>query len=179
VSANVSLPDPAGTTVVRVETTEQLRTAVVSAARDADAVVMAAAPADSRPAAFVASKIKKRDDGGAPVVELVQTPDILAELSADRARSGQVVVGFAAETGDETGDVLDLGRAKARRKGADLMAVNQVGTAAGFGDVPNTVTVLDAAGEVVGHGAGSKDDVADALLDLVAARLAGATTIDR
>src|SRR3954463_7636958 len=86
VAANVSLPDPAGVKVVRVKTTEELRDAVVSAAGSADAVVMAAAPADFRPVSTTATKIKKIDgpdgpDGSAPSLELTQTPDILAEIS--------------------------------------------------------------------------------------------------
>src|SRR5829696_9581133 len=78
VSANVSLPDPAGVSVVRVETTEQLRDSVLAATATADAVVMAAAPADFRPTAVSDAKIKKADDGSAPAIELVQNPDILA-----------------------------------------------------------------------------------------------------
>ena len=103
VSANVSLPDPAGVKVVRVETTGQLRDEIVAAAGSADAVVMAAAPADFRPTSTSGSKIKKSDDGSAPVVELTQNPDILREISTHRTREGSVIVGFAAETGDETG----------------------------------------------------------------------------
>src|SRR5690606_28017684 len=76
------------------------------------------------------------------------------------------------ETGDEHGSVLDHGRAKARRKGADLLAVNAVGAGTGFGDVPNAVVVLDAAGEVVTEASGSKTDVARGLLDAVVALLA-------
>ena len=103
VAANVSLPDPAGVKVVRVETTEELRDAVISAAGSADAMVMAAAPADFRPVSTTETKIKKNADGSAQSLELTQTPDILAELAHDRVRPGQVVVGFAAETGDDTG----------------------------------------------------------------------------
>ncbi len=101
VAANVALPDPAGAKVVRVETTAELREAVVSAAATADAVVMAAAPADFRPGAVSEAKIKKADDGSAPVIALEQNPDILAELARERVRAGTVVVGFAAETGDD------------------------------------------------------------------------------
>ena len=88
VAANVSLPDPAGVKVVRVETTEELRDAVVSAAGSADAVVMAAAPADFRPVSTSEAKIKKAGDA-APTLELTQTPDILAELSHDRPGPGR------------------------------------------------------------------------------------------
>src|SRR6476660_2700895 len=77
VSANVTLPDPAGVKVVRVETTAQLRQEVVAAAASADAVVMAAAPADFRPTAVSGAKIKKAADGSAPAIELAQIPAIL------------------------------------------------------------------------------------------------------
>ena len=181
VAANVDdglLPDHPAVAVRQVETTLELRDAVREAGAAADVVVMAAAVADFRPATTTAHKIKKTSSGPAPI-ELETNPDILAELAADRLRDGQVVVGFAAETGDETGDVLTHGRAKARRKGADLLAVNEVGVGRGFGDVPNEVTILDAEGTVVGRGSGSKDDVADAVWDAVAARLRAATTIER
>ena len=102
VAANTALADPAGVKVVRVETTEQLRTEVLAAAASADAVVMAAAPADFRPTSVSESKIKKADDGSAPQLELTQNPDILHELSTTRPRAGAVIVGFAAETGDAT-----------------------------------------------------------------------------
>src|SRR6478735_1144765 len=84
VAANVALPDPAGVKVVRVETTAELRQEVLAAAAAADAVVMAAAPADFRPVETSDAKIKKAEDGSAPAIELTQNPDILRELSADR-----------------------------------------------------------------------------------------------
>src|SRR5699024_5121770 len=115
--------------------THQMRDAVRAQAVHADAVVMAAAVADFRPI-LSEHKIKKTGAGPAPI-ELRTNPDILAELAGERLSPGQVVVGFAAETGDEHGDVLTHGRAKARRKQADLLAVNQVGAGTGFGDVPN------------------------------------------
>ncbi|NMR20184.1 bifunctional phosphopantothenoylcysteine decarboxylase/phosphopantothenate--cysteine ligase CoaBC [Cellulomonas fimi] len=167
VAANVALEPPAGVDVVHVESTAQLREAVRTAAKDADAVVMAAAVADFRPRATAAHKLKKRDDGVVEPIVLEANPDILAELAADRLRPGQVVVGFAAETGDASGDVLAHGRAKARRKGADLLAVNAVGEGLGFGTADNAVTVLDASGAVVATSAGSKEAVADALWDAV------------
>ncbi|MEE6296069.1 bifunctional phosphopantothenoylcysteine decarboxylase/phosphopantothenate synthase [Georgenia wangjunii] len=159
----------AGATVADVETTAELRDAVRRHAAQADVVVMAAAVADFRPATAAESKIKK-DGSGRLRLELVETPDILAELAADRPHAGLVVVGFGAETGTAA-EVLDLGRAKARRKGADLLAVNAVGEGRGFGDVVNEITVLDADGEVVGRGAGTKAEVAAALWDLVVPQL--------
>lgn len=171
VAANLTVRPPAGVHVVPVETTAQLRDAVRTAAADADVVVMAAAVADFRPAVDEAHKIKKQADGAVPPLALVQNPDVLAELVTDPVRPGQVVVGFAAETGDADGDVLHHGRAKAIRKGADLLAVNAVGAGRGFGTDDNAVTVLDAAGEVVSRVEGSKDAVADGLWDAVVVRL--------
>ena len=167
VAANVGLPAGPGVAVVPVETTEQLRDAVRAAATNADAVVMAAAVADFRPAAVAAAKIKKEPGAPAPSLQLVRTPDVLAELATQRLRPGQVVVGFAAETGDADGDVLAHGRAKARRKGADLLVVNAVGEGLGFGTADNDVVILDAAGEEVARAAGTKDQVAHAVWDAI------------
>jgi phosphopantothenoylcysteine decarboxylase/phosphopantothenate--cysteine ligase len=153
--------------VVRVGTTAELREAVRAAAKDADAVVMAAAVSDFRPVSPAADKIKKRADGVAPTIELVENPDVLAELARDRLREGQVVVGFAAETGDAGGTVLEHGVAKARRKGADLLVVNAVGERLGFGTDTNDVVVVDATGNVVARAGGTKDEVAHAVWDAV------------
>ncbi|WP_231252313.1 bifunctional phosphopantothenoylcysteine decarboxylase/phosphopantothenate--cysteine ligase CoaBC [Nocardioides furvisabuli] len=173
VSANVSLPDPAGVSVVRVETTDQLRDAVVAATATADAVVMAAAPADFRPTTVSDAKIKKAEDGSAPSIALVQNPDILAEISHERGRAGAVVVGFAAETGDATGSVLDLGRAKLARKGCDLLVVNDVSGGAVFGSNDNEAVILGADGGVVEVPHGSKTALAHVIWDEVLRRFAG------
>jgi phosphopantothenoylcysteine decarboxylase/phosphopantothenate--cysteine ligase len=171
VSANVSLPDPAGVKVVRVETTAQLRQEVVAAAVSADAVVMAAAPADFRPTGVSDAKIKKADDGSAPAIELTQNPDILREISTDRARSGSVIVGFAAETGDQSGSVLDLARVKLARKGCDLLVVNDVSGGAVFGSPDNEAVILAADGAVRDVPRGSKSALAHVVWDEVASRL--------
>ncbi|MFD5327002.1 bifunctional phosphopantothenoylcysteine decarboxylase/phosphopantothenate--cysteine ligase CoaBC [Streptomyces sp. NPDC127092] len=167
IEANTGLPDPAGVDVVRVGTAVQLREAVLKAAADADAVVMAAAVADFRPAAYAPGKIKKADDGGAPTVELVRNPDILAEISADRALPGQVVVGFAAETDD----VLANGRQKLRRKGCDLLVVNEVGERKTFGSEENEAVVLAADGAETPVPYGPKEALAETVWDLVLPRL--------
>jgi phosphopantothenoylcysteine decarboxylase/phosphopantothenate--cysteine ligase len=172
VAANVSLPDPAGVKVVAVETTAALRDAVLAAASAADVVVMAAAPADFRPASVSEAKIKKSADGAVPSLELTQNPDILAELSAHRATPGQVVVGFAAETGDATGTVLELGAAKLARKGCDLLVVNDVSGGAVFGRPDNQAVILGSDGSAVDVPRGSKSAVAHAIWDQVAGRLA-------
>ncbi|TXS51445.1 bifunctional phosphopantothenoylcysteine decarboxylase/phosphopantothenate--cysteine ligase CoaBC [Streptomyces sp. t39] len=167
IEANTGLPDPAGVDVVHVGTAVQLREAVLKAAADADAVVMAAAVADFRPAEYATGKIKKKDGVEAPSVVLVRNPDILAEISADRARPGQVVVGFAAETDD----VLANGRDKLRRKGCDLLVVNEVGERRTFGSEENEAVVLAADGAETPVPHGPKEALADTVWDLVESRV--------
>ena len=163
VSANVAMPDPAGTRVVRVTSACQLRDAVVSAAPAADAIVMAAAVADYRPEARNAVKLKK--NGAPDPVKLVENPDILRELSAHRTRAGQVVAGFAAETDD----ALANGRKKLASKGCDLLVVNRVGDGLAFGTSDNAATVLAADGTWTDVPMGPKEVLADVLWDLVRA----------
>lgn len=167
VAANTALADPAGADVVRVGTAVQLREAVLKAAADADAVVMAAAVADFRPAEYAGGKIKKKDGQDPAPVALVRNPDVLAEISADRARSGQVVVGFAAETDD----VLANGRAKLARKGCDLLVVNEVGEARTFGSEENEAVILASDGSETQVPYGPKESLADVIWDQVAERL--------
>ena len=166
VSANVSLPDPAGAKLVRVVSALDLRDAVRAAATEADAVVMAAAVADFRPASRATAKLKKTDEDPPPVA-LVRNPDVLAEISATRARSGQVIVGFAAETED----ALANGRAKLARKGCDLLVVNEVGEQLGFESADNAAVILGADGSQTTVPRGPKDRLAHVVWDLVAARL--------
>jgi phosphopantothenoylcysteine decarboxylase / phosphopantothenate---cysteine ligase len=168
IAANVHLSDPAGVEMLRVGTTEELRKATLSAAADADVVVMAAAPADFRPAGYRPEKIKKTDDGTVPTLDLVTNPDIAAELGAAK-RADQILVAFAAETHD----AMDNGRAKLARKRADLIVVNEVGAALGFGTDDNAATVLGADGTTVELGRRPKDELADAVWDLVTPRLRG------
>ena len=170
VAANVTLPDPAGVKVVHVETTAQLRDAVLAGTATADAVVMAAAPADYRPSVVSDTKIKKADDGSAPSLALEQNPDILAEISHDRVRPGAVVVGFAAETGDAETSVLEMATAKLARKGCDLLVVNDVSGGQVFGSTENEAVVLDASGESLHVPRGSKSALAHAVWDRVVAR---------
>ncbi|MEU9145633.1 bifunctional phosphopantothenoylcysteine decarboxylase/phosphopantothenate--cysteine ligase CoaBC [Streptomyces sp. NPDC048349] len=167
VAANTALADPAGVDVVRVGTAVQLREAVLKAAADADAVVMAAAVADFRPAEYASGKIKKKDGLEPAPVALVRNPDVLAEISADRAREGQVVVGFAAETDD----VLANGRAKLRRKGCDLLVVNEVGETKTFGSEENEAVILASDGSETAVPYGPKEALAELVWDQVGARL--------
>ncbi|WP_018785081.1 bifunctional phosphopantothenoylcysteine decarboxylase/phosphopantothenate--cysteine ligase CoaBC [Micromonospora sp. CNB394] len=166
VAANVALPDPAGVDLVRVGTTEELRDATLATASDADVVVMAAAPADFRPAGYSTGKIKKSGDGVAPTIELVTNPDIAVELGR-RRRPGQVLVIFAAETDDAEAN----GRAKLVRKGADMIVVNEVGVDKVFGADTNAATVIGADGGVHRLPEQPKEALADAVWDLVCRRL--------
>ncbi|MFD1077816.1 bifunctional phosphopantothenoylcysteine decarboxylase/phosphopantothenate--cysteine ligase CoaBC [Longispora fulva] len=162
ISANVSLPDPAGVEVVRVGSTAELRTAVLEHGDDADVVVMAAAPADFRPTKYAEQKIKKAVDGTAPVIELTTNPDIAAELGAQR-RPGRILVAFAAETQD----FVRNAQQKLTRKNADLIVVNEVGNGKAFGTDDNAVTVLTRDGTETTLSAAPKEDIADAVWDIV------------
>jgi phosphopantothenoylcysteine decarboxylase/phosphopantothenate--cysteine ligase len=170
VAANVGLADPAGATMVRVVSAEDLHKAMLEAAAGADAVVMAAAVADFRPATSQQSKIKK-GPGEPSSIALVRTPDVLAELAATRSRPGQVVVGFAAETGDADGDVLAHGRVKLAAKGCDLLVVNEVGPETGFERPDNAAVIIGADGTDLVVPSGPKEALADVVWDLVAQRL--------
>ncbi|MCX4849242.1 bifunctional phosphopantothenoylcysteine decarboxylase/phosphopantothenate--cysteine ligase CoaBC [Streptomyces sp. NBC_00893] len=167
VEANTGLPDPAGADVLHAGTAVQLREAVLKAAADADVVVMAAAVADFRPAEYATGKIKKKDGQEPAPITLVRNPDILAEVAGERARPEQIVVGFAAETDD----VLANGREKLRRKGCDLLVVNEVGERRTFGAEENEAVVLAADGGETQVPYGPKEALADTVWDLVSSRL--------
>ena len=169
VAANVALPYPAGATVIPVTSACQMRSAVLSAAAGADAVVMAAAVADYRPAARSERKLKKAG-GAPPPLDLVENPDILRELAAQR-RPGQILTGFAAETEN----LAENGRAKLAAKGCDMLVVNRVGPGLAFGTSDNAALVLGADGSVTAVPRGPKTALADVIWDLVAARLPALT----
>ena len=175
-AAHMEVPAPAGVEIVQVETALELREAALHAAADSDVVIMAAAVADFRPADVAGTKIKKRDDVADPVINLVRNPDILRELVEvrDAASRNQLIVGFAAETGDAGGDVLDYARAKLHRKACDLLVVNQVGRDLVFGEDTNTVVILSRDGSEPQEASGSKSDVAAAVIDRISAELSRA-----
>ncbi|MCY1238975.1 Coenzyme A biosynthesis bifunctional protein CoaBC [compost metagenome] len=172
-AAHMDVPAPDGVEVVRVETALQLREEALRAAADSDVVIMAAAVADFRPADVSDTKIKKRDDTDDPVISLLRNPDILQELVEVRAanRPGQLIVGFAAETGDAHGDVLAYAEAKLRKKGCDLLVVNHVGEGLVFGQDHNSVVILSRTGSEPQAASGSKDDVAAAVIDRISSEL--------
>jgi phosphopantothenoylcysteine decarboxylase/phosphopantothenate--cysteine ligase len=168
------LEPPAAVDVVPVRTTEEMRRAVIDAAKDADAVVMAAAVADFRPASVAGFKIKKGADEP-DAIPLTRNPDILAELVAEEV-PGRLVVGFAAETGDETHDVLSFGRAKLARKGCDMLVVNAVGAGgsgshSAFEGADNEGWLLGSDGSSTPLPRGSKAALAARVWDAVAPRL--------
>ena len=170
VSANPTLAPPAGVDVVTVSTTEELRKATLEAAADADAVVMAAAPADFRPAVYTTQKIKKIDGEPPAPIALTTNPDIAAELG-QRKPADQVLVVFAAET-VATADALANAREKLERKKADLIVVNEVGADKVFGSDANAATVLGNNGcKTWTFPQQPKEDLADAVWDLITTRL--------
>ncbi|HCN40313.1 bifunctional phosphopantothenoylcysteine decarboxylase/phosphopantothenate--cysteine ligase CoaBC [Rothia sp. (in: high G+C Gram-positive bacteria)] len=177
IAAHVEVELPTGLdTVTRVSSARELREATLVAAQGADVVIMAAAVADFRPADYADFKIKKTDDPGQdPVIHLVRNPDILRELvehrSANRETGPQLIVGFAAETGDESASPLDYGRAKLARKGCDYLAVNTVSATQGFGTEVNTLTILSANGVEPLVTQGTKYEVSEDLLRHVAQHL--------
>jgi phosphopantothenoylcysteine decarboxylase/phosphopantothenate--cysteine ligase len=157
-----TIAPPPAVEVIRVETAEEMRSAVIDRFTAADAVVMAAAVADFRPKAPNDRKMKK--DTGVPDLMLEPTPDILAELG-ERRRSGQFLVGFAAETDD----VEEAGRSKLRSKHLDALVANTVGReGTGFGSETNDATILVAEGPDVSMRPWSKAELAAVVCDLIA-----------
>jgi phosphopantothenoylcysteine decarboxylase / phosphopantothenate---cysteine ligase len=170
VAANAHLDTPSGVVRHDVTTALELRDAVLGLVDDADVVVKAAAVADFRPATVAASKIKKA--AGIPSVELTRNPDVLAELGERRRGSPDptrpLLVGFAAETDDPETHGWD----KLRRKGADLLVVNDVSRPdAGFAADTNDVVILSTDGSRTTVPLASKAEVADRILDAVVGRL--------
>lgn len=176
IAAHLEVPAPHGVELVHASSALELREAVFAHAEGQDALIMNAAVADFRPATIEGAKIKKRDEHSAPVIELVRNPDILAEIVCARGANDQlppVIVGFAAETGDDQGSVLDYGKAKLARKGCELLVVNEVGANLTFGTDSNTVQVLFADGKPAVGAAGSKIEVARVVIGQLAAEING------
>jgi phosphopantothenoylcysteine decarboxylase/phosphopantothenate--cysteine ligase len=165
VSGPSALPLPPGVELQRVESTAELEAAVRSALPGADVLIMAAAPADYRPARSATTKIPRA--GRPPAIELEPTQDILAG-TVDARQAGSVIVGFALETGG----AIEKARAKLDRKALDLIVVNDaLEPGAGFETETNRVTILGRDGTRVDVPLRQKRDVAEALLDEVEKRL--------
>jgi len=164
-----TIEPPSRADVVAVETAEEMRSAVFAAVDQADAVVMAAAVADFRPKQAAGSKLKK--EAGVPELILEPTTDILRELGERERRP--LLVGFAAQTED----LEASGRTKLAAKRLDLVVVNRVGKeGTGFGADSNEAMILTPAGDDEPLRTWTKVELANALLDRVAASLRDATT---
>jgi phosphopantothenoylcysteine decarboxylase/phosphopantothenate--cysteine ligase len=160
-AANLAVPAPEGVTVVKTPTAAELEHEALARAAGADVVIMAAAVADYRPVEALAAKRPK--DAATWTLELEPTIDVLAALG-ERRRDDQLLVGFAAETGDAG---LERARQKLARKGADLFVLNDVSRAdIGFDVFDNEVTLLAASGERTVAKA-PKEEIASAILDEV------------
>ena len=166
VTGPVSLADPAGVTVRRIESAREML-AAVEAALPADIAVCAAAVGDWRPADVSAGKLKK-ETGGPAAVELVENPDILQTLSRLGRDRPLLVVGFAAETDD----LIENATRKLAKKGCDWILANDVGAKTGvFGGESNTVHLLRADAEPEAWPEMSKRDVAQELVRRIAEAL--------
>lgn len=166
IAGPLSVDAPTGPDVVSVETTEQMEMAVRDALPSADALIMAAAPADFRAKSAATHKIKK--GSGAPILALEFAADILT-ATRDARRPGCVVVGFALETDD----IESAARTKLAAKELDLIVANPVEDGAGFGADTNRVTILGRDGSRDALPLQGKDEVADAILDRVAGLMHG------
>jgi phosphopantothenoylcysteine decarboxylase/phosphopantothenate--cysteine ligase len=163
IAANVSLPAPAGATVVRVETAAQLADACAEAFPSCDVLLMAAAVADFRPAEPAETKLKKTAADAPNAIALEPTPDVLSGLATSR-RPEQTIVGFAAEHGE---GALAYARDKLARKRLDAIVVNDISRAdIGFDTVENEVTIVTPGGERPVARA-PKGEIAAAILDVV------------
>jgi phosphopantothenoylcysteine decarboxylase/phosphopantothenate--cysteine ligase len=172
VAAAIEAEPPAGALLVRVESAEELRSAMHAHAQDADVVVMAAAVADFRPSEIASGKIKKNYADDVPELALERTTDVLAELVTKRGVSATpLIVGFAAETARDSAELLTLGQEKLARKGCDVLVVNEVGVQEVFGSTHNSVLILEEAGTVITLERQPKEDIADALWDTVRDRI--------
>jgi phosphopantothenoylcysteine decarboxylase / phosphopantothenate---cysteine ligase len=170
VAANVALPRSPGVRYVDVETAAELAAACAEEFDGCDVLLMAAAVADYRPVAPRPDKIKKTEAGELEL-RLERTADVLSALS-ERRRPGQLIVGFAAETGERA---LEYARAKLAQKNLDAVVVNDVGVRGiGFDAVDNEVTVLTAEDER--HiPRTTKREIAAAILDTVLTRRSSTT----
>lgn len=164
VAAHVEVELPSSVQVYRAYSTAELAQQMFRLADSHDVIVMAAAPADFTVAHPSEQKIKKVSDQGLGI-DLVQTTDILAELSQHR-RGGQTIIGFAAETVAGRDELLALGAVKRQRKGADLLVLNDVSAGKVFGAEDNDVAIIGPDGLIL-TAAGTKMSVAHAILDTV------------
>lgn len=164
VAAHLEAPVPAGVELVDAPTGAAMREALLSAQPSADVVLMAAAVADWVPVEAAGEKLSKQELGAVWAPELRQGPDIVAELVKHK-RAGQLIIGFSAETADDPAQREDRARAKMVAKGLDGIILNRVGDGVGFGDVETAVTLFLNASPQSLSVEGTKDSIAEALLE--------------
>ena len=169
ISANSQLAPPAGVDVIHVVSTADMQNALYEYAPKADVVVMAAAVSDFRPVSPSLTKLKK-SQVSQPAVELVHNPDLLTELVANR-KSGQLIIGFAAETGDTHADVITYGQQKLTAKGCDALVINSVADGKGFESPHNAVTIVQPNAEPVEIPLTTKELVAETVWHVVTSLL--------
>ena len=171
---DIAPPQHPNIALVTIESTRDLLDAVLHHAKNKDALIMAAAVADFRPASATNEKIKKQDDNTAPTIVLEQTEDVL-RTAVEQRNAGQplprIIVGFAAETGDANTTPLEYGRSKLQRKGCEMLIVNEVGVGKVFGQDDNDATIIFADGRDEVPIQGSKDHVAEAIISHLAGAL--------
>lgn len=170
IRGDVDVPTPAGVEIVDALTADEMLAAARAARGDADAIIMAAAIADFRAESLPDAKIKKGAESTL-TLSLVQNPDVLATLVAERDDQRPVLVGFAAETGDGQATWLELAEAKFAKKGCDIMVANPVGHEKAFGTDHNEAVLLLGAGVAEEVPSASKVVLAHKVLDAVADRL--------
>jgi len=166
VSAHLEVAQPEGVTVVSANTASELREAMLTHQPEADVVVMAAAVADWVPTTVSARKLAKEDYGDLFQPEFSRAPDVVAELVRNRTE-GQIIVGFAAETSEDSSEREARAREKMVRKGVDWLVLNRVGDGVGFGAVETAVTIFTTASPQSLSVEGTKDSIADRLLEVL------------
>ena len=170
VAAHVETEPPAGVSLSRVSSGSQMHQEVMRLMPDCDVVVMAAAVADFRADDVAGVKIKKGETTEGVSVSLVPTTDILASIVRQRNGAAPFIVGFAAETGDESSSVIEHGRAKLARKGCDLLVVNDVSDGKAFGTDDNEIVIVGQ-GRELAVSKTSKAAISDAVWDAVLAAM--------
>ncbi|MEY4348457.1 MAG: bifunctional phosphopantothenoylcysteine decarboxylase/phosphopantothenate--cysteine ligase CoaBC [Actinomycetota bacterium] len=169
ISANVALPDPAGVDVVHVSSALDMQKALNATAHRADAIIMAAAVADFRPIHASDTKIKKSSHS-IPSIELELNPDLLKSLVVARTKADQVIVGFAAETGDAAMSPAEYATKKLSDKGCDILVMNDVAEGRAFGRPDNAVTIFQPDAQPLEVPTASKTKIAVTVCDVVISR---------
>lgn len=169
--SSVDLPPPIGVQLVRIDSTEDLLEAVIERLDEADALVMAAAVADFRPASRAEQKIKKGDNHDPMMIELARNPDVLASVKVARhPNDGKVIVGFAAESEN----LPENAQGKLERKGLDIIIGNDITASdAGFKADTNRVVILSKDREPEELDLRSKARIAERIIERVAALFTG------